>query len=207
MRLRQVQGAFVITIFTSPEAPPHRPVDVSVLVQRRDSNELILDASVDLVLTPPPVAVVTATDPICAVSGVGFLSSASLSRSARLSTPATRAQSSNKLMYAAMVEFDTPGDWTLDATVKSAGDSERFSCRIPVGPSPRQLTGLLAYLLLPPMAIALFALNQSLRKSERGSQDSDRTAATGEASSPRRTNDTTIRTQRIEAFPIINPAN
>jgi len=201
MRLRQAQGPFVITIFTTPELVPHRPVDVSVLVQRRDSSDVILDADVDLLLTPPPVAVVTAMDPICAPGGVGFLSPESAGHNADFSTPATRAQASNKLLYAAAVEFGSVGDWTLDATVKARGGSERFSCSIPVGPSPRQLTGLLPYLLLPPMAIALFALNQFLRKSRRGSQDSDCTAATDESSSPRRTNDTTIRTQRIEALP------
>ncbi len=207
MRLRQVQGPFVITIFTTPEPVPHRAVDVSVLVQRRDSNDVILDASVDLLLTPPPTAAVKPTEPICGPSGVGFLSPESAGHNAPFSTPAARAQSSNKLMYAAAIEFGTPGDWTLDATVKSNGASERFSCRIPVGPTPRQLAGLLPYLLLTPMAIALFALNQCLRKNGRRSQDSDCTAATDEASSPRRTNDTTIRTQRLEAFPAINPAN
>ena len=74
MRLRHVQGPFVITIFTTPEPVPHRAVDVSVLVQRRDSNDVILDASVDLLLTPPPTAAVKPTDPICGPSGVGFLS-------------------------------------------------------------------------------------------------------------------------------------
>ena len=65
-------------------------------------------------------------------------------------------------MYAAAIEFGRPGDWTLDATVKSNGASERFSCRIPVVPPPRQLAGLWPYLAFPPFAIIAFALNQWL---------------------------------------------
>ena len=162
MRLRHVQGPFVITIFTTPEPVPHRAVDVSVLVQRRDSSDVILDASVDLLLTPPPTAAVKPTEPICGPSGVGFLSPESAGHNAPFSTPAARAQSSNKLMYAAAIEFGRPGDWTLDATVKSNGASERFSCRIPVVPPPRQLAGLWPYLAFPPFAIIAFALNQWL---------------------------------------------
>ena len=162
MRLRHVQGPFVITIFTTPEPVPHRAVEVSVLVQRRDSSDVILDASVDLLLTPPPTAAVKPTEPICGPSGVGFLSPESAGHNAPFSTPAARAQSSNKLMYAAAIEFGRPGDWTLDATVKSNGASERFSCRIPVVPPPRQLAGLWPYLAFPPFAIIAFALNQWL---------------------------------------------
>ena len=194
MRLRQVQGPFVITIFTTPELIPHQPVDVSVLVQRRDSNEVILDASVDLLLTPAPAAVVTATDPICAPSGVGFFSSDSQGHSAPFSTPATRAQSSNKLLYAAAVEFGSSGDWTLETTIKSSGDSERFSCRIPVGPTPRQLTGLWPYIAFPPLAVVVFALNQCLRKTQRNRQDFECDGSP----TRRRTNDTI---PGVETFP------
>ena len=197
MRLRQVQGPFVITIFTTPESIPHRPVDVSVLIQRRDSNEVILDATVDLLLTPAPAVVVTATDPICAPSGVGFLGSDSPGHSAPFSIPATRAQASNKLLYSAAVEFPTPGDWTLETTIKSSGDSERFSCRIPVGSTPHQLAGLWPYVAFPPLAVVVFALNQFLRKSQRNSQDF------GCDGSPtqRRTNDTIPGVETLPATP------
>src|SRR5260221_3207884 len=44
VRLREARGPFVITVFTSSEVVRGRAADVSVLVQRRDSNEAILDA-------------------------------------------------------------------------------------------------------------------------------------------------------------------
>src|SRR5690349_15866677 len=46
VRWRQTQGPFAITVFTSPEVVRGRAADVSVMVQRRDSNEAILDADV-----------------------------------------------------------------------------------------------------------------------------------------------------------------
>src|SRR5437879_11889873 len=71
MRLRHVQGPFVITIFTTPEPVPHRAVDVSVLVQRRGSNDVHLDASVDLLLAPTPTADVKPSNPSVRASATG----------------------------------------------------------------------------------------------------------------------------------------
>ena len=192
MRLSQAQGPFLITIFSTPELVPHRPVDVSLLIQRRDSKDVVLDAAVDLLLTPPPSTVLDLLDPICGRSTVG--SSQSGDQSARHSIRATRGQSSNKLLYAAAIEFGAPGDWTLDATVTSGGDSVQFSCRIPVGPPPRLLAAIFPFLVLPPFAVVLFAVNQRLRKSRGLGKDSDCTAGTGEASTPCRTGDTIIQT-------------
>ena len=166
MRLRQVQGPFVITIFTTSELFPHHPVDVSVLVQRRDSNEVVLDATVDLLPIPPGRTADNPADPICAPSGTGALGQSVAGRS----VPATRGQSSNKLLYAAVIDFDVPGDWALDATVKSQGDSAHLSCPIPVGPMPRQLIALVPYLVLPPLAALFFIVNQYLRRTQTASQ-------------------------------------
>jgi hypothetical protein len=53
IRLRETQGPFVITIFTASEPVRNTPVDVSVMVQKADSSEAILDATVELALTAP----------------------------------------------------------------------------------------------------------------------------------------------------------
>jgi hypothetical protein len=68
------------------------------------------------------------------------------------------------MLYAADIDFDVPGDWTLEATVKSGADSVRLSCGFPVSLSSGKATGLWPYLSLPPLAVALFALNQWLRR-------------------------------------------
>jgi hypothetical protein len=163
MRLSQAQGPFLVTIFSTPELVPHRPVDVSLLVQRRDSKDMVLDATVDLHLIPSQLSSVEPGDPMCGSSPVGRLRQASGEHSAGVSIRATRGQSSNKLLYAAAVEFDTPGNWTLDATVEAMGEPARVSCRVSVEPAARQLAGLLPYLFLPAAAVLIFAVNQYLR--------------------------------------------
>ena len=52
-------------MFTSPELVSGRAADVSVLIQRRDSNEAVLDAIVSFVLTPPRGSPLKDTEPMC----------------------------------------------------------------------------------------------------------------------------------------------
>lgn len=159
MCAREVQGPFVVTIFTASEPQQDSSVDVSVMVQERDSNDAILDATVKLSFTPPAGAFAEPIEQTCGTSEMAGLSS----HSERLTAVATRRQASNKLLYAATVRLDAVGLWQLNASIQRADDSEKVTCSIPVGPSPRKLSGLLPYLALPPLLVALFALNQLLR--------------------------------------------
>jgi len=163
VRFRGVQGPFVITIFTTPAPTPDSATDVSLLVQRRDSNVAILDATVDLQFTPPALSVAKPTEQLCGLPGVALLGHGATQPSVR----ATRAQASNKLLYAAPIRFGVAGHWTLEASVTRGSDSARVSCSIAVGPPTGRLAGLLPYLLLPPLMVILFAINQSLRKKPR----------------------------------------
>src|ERR1700722_11965846 len=67
--LYEAQGPFVVTIFTASEPVRDRPVDVSVMVQKRDSSYAILDATVDLIFTAPPESAVETLEQICDQSG------------------------------------------------------------------------------------------------------------------------------------------
>jgi hypothetical protein len=154
MRYREVQGPFAVTIFTSSDPQEGRPVDVSVMVQDRDSNDAILDATVKLVLTPPVGSPRETMEQVC---GPGLDP-----HSGRFTVAATREQASNKLLYAAPVKFGAAGDWQLQAFVKRDGDAVNITCRLPVSPPPHQLAGLLPYLVAPPLLVALFAMNQCL---------------------------------------------
>src|SRR6185369_5480920 len=53
IRLREAQGPFLVTVFSSPEAVAGGPVDLSVLVQGRETGEVVLDADVTFTLSPP----------------------------------------------------------------------------------------------------------------------------------------------------------
>jgi len=80
--------------------------------------------------------------------------------------PATRAQASNKLLYAAALKLNAPGDWRLHVYVLRGSDSARFDCLLPVTRTSAKPSGLWPYLILPPIVIAAFAMNQRLREKD-----------------------------------------
>ena len=143
-------------------------IDVSVMVQRQDSSEPILDATVDLVFTPPPLSAVKPIGGLCGLPGIVPLGQASGESITQICIPATRKQASNKLLYAAPIRFGAPGNWKLEAIVKCGSDSAKISCSILVVPAPSRLIVLLPYLALPPLTALLFAANQCLRKQSFG---------------------------------------
>ena len=160
---REARGPFDITVFTSSEVVQGQAAEVSVLVQRRDSNEPILDGIVSFVLTPPRGSTSQQADPICGQTASVTLGTASGSRDGQ-SIVARREQSSNKLLYAASVNLPVVGAWELETLVRDGADSARFRCEIPVGLPARRLAGLVPYLALPPFLMALFGINQWLRR-------------------------------------------
>ena len=160
IRLREIQGPFVVTIFTSSEPLQDSPVDVSVMVQGRDSSDAILDANVNLVFTPPAASNAAPIEQICGPSGMAGLET----HSEQFTVAATRRQASNKLLYAAPVRFGAGGNWQLQAFIKHEGNAVEVSCNLPVSSPPRKLMALLPCLILPPLMVALFALNHRLRR-------------------------------------------
>ena len=164
VRLREAKGPFLVTIFTAGAPVQDGPGDVSVLVQRRDSGDAILDAAVGLLFTPPAPSVSKPIEQLCGAPGAAPQVQNPGQRATKFSVRATRAQASNKLLYAAPVRFAVPGEWTLEAVVTRGSDSARVSCVIAVSPPAGRLIGLLPYLLLPPLVMVLFSINQSLRK-------------------------------------------
>jgi len=160
---RKARGPFVITLFTSSEVVRGQAADVSVLIQRRDSNEAILDASVCFFLTPPRGSISQQADPICGQPASVTLGTTSGSRDGQSMIAARREQSSNKLLYAAPINLPLVGAWELEALVRHGADSAKLTCEIPVGLPARRLDGLVPYLALPLLLVALFAINQWLR--------------------------------------------
>jgi hypothetical protein len=126
------------------------------MVQRSDSSDAILDATVNLTFTAPTSSVVEPAEQVCSPSEA-------VSHSSQFTVPATRQQASNKLLYAARVTLDAVGNWRLQALVESGSDRVKIGCDIPVGSSRGRLASLLPCLILPPLLVALFAVNQGLR--------------------------------------------
>jgi hypothetical protein len=147
--LQETSGPFVITVFTGP--PPLRigVVDVSVLVQDRAEGSPILDADVTIQLSPP---------------------AASNGSEAPITVAATHAQATNKLFYAALVELAVPGIWKLRVDVRQGNAAANLGAPLPIASSLPTLYAIWPYLVLPPAALALFALHQWLVRQRLGPQ-------------------------------------
>jgi hypothetical protein len=140
VQLREASGPFVVTVFTAPETLRAGPIDISVLVQDREKGGVILDAAVNLAVEP--------------AAGAG----------PRFQIHATHAQARNKLLQAATIDTPVAGWWTMHISVSTNGAQAAVVTRVLVLPATSRLAGIWPYLIVPPVAIALFALHQALRR-------------------------------------------
>lgn len=144
MVLRKQAGPLTISIFSSPEPLRVGPADLSVMVQRVNDKSEVLDASVKLHLThssPDGIAEVFA--------------------------PATHGNATNKLLYAARLNVPAPGIWRLAATVVSKNGSAEVAGEVTVGPRQPTILAYWPYFAVVPLIIALFVVNQWLKRKRR----------------------------------------
>lgn len=80
---------------------------------------------------------------------------------------ATRAQATNKLLYAAPIVFLSAGSWHLTVDIEARGNTVRAIGDVTVLPRLPPLIAYWSYLALFPVAVALFALNQWLKARRR----------------------------------------
>jgi hypothetical protein len=164
VRVQASQGPFTITLFTPAEVSRGARTDVTVMVQRRDSGEVVMDADVEIGFVPPVGASFNPHDLVCGPGNgvpVGL-------QGHPTALVATHAQAANKLLYGASVVFPGEGNWQLRATVRRGSQAAGASCALPVSRPPSRLASVWPCLALPPVAIALFACNQWLRQRQRG---------------------------------------
>src|SRR5579885_1451062 len=96
VQMRQEAGDLIITVFASPTPLSAGPADISLLLQKRNGLEPVLDADVSLLLVYPGSNVELHVHP-------------------------TREQARNKLLYAAPVVLPKPGQWGISVTVARKG--------------------------------------------------------------------------------------
>src|SRR5262245_19756761 len=147
VRLLAPAGPFIITIFSAPEPLRVGAADLSVLVQDRAQGTAVLDTRVFLTVMPPHGAASTRLE-------------------------ATRGHAANKLVYGATFAPDSPGEWSLHASVQRGDDVAEVTCPLPVAPATAGGIGALwPYLILPPVVVALYALHGWARSSRRARVD------------------------------------
>jgi hypothetical protein len=160
VRVRQASGPFLISVFTASDPLRAGPIDVSVLVQDVGSGDPVLDATVGLALQPHDSA------------------------SAPLLARATHERATNKLLQAAIVTIPAAGRWALRVDVRRGQDEATVTTGLQVAPPAPRLAAIWPYLLVPPLAIAVFALHQALREDalHRSHSGTARRQSAGEAS-------------------------
>ena len=76
---------------------------------------------------------------------------------------ATRAQATNKLLYAAHPVLQQAGKWNVSVEIKARGDTVRVNGDLVVLPELPPLIAYWPYFAVLPVAVAFFALNQWLK--------------------------------------------
>jgi hypothetical protein len=136
MLLHQDAGPFTITLFATPQPLRVGTADLSVMVQDRSSQEVLLDPAIDLT-----VAEGASQDTV------------------RLA----RGQASNRLLQAATVHFSKAGKWRLMLVVRRGKDTASLSTECAVEPGRSRAMLVWFYVLLPIGIVLLFVLHQWLK--------------------------------------------
>lgn len=141
IQLHEASGPFLVTVFAMPETLRVGAIDTSVLVQDRETGRVILDATVDLAFQPVGDA------------------------SRRFLTRASRAQAKNKLLQSVTIDVPVPGWWAVEISVRRDRESATLATKVLVLPAAPRLSTIWPFLAVPPFAIALFVLRETLRRS------------------------------------------
>jgi len=144
VHLREVSGPFLVTFFAATDALRVGQIDTSVLVQDRTTGTVILDTTVNLELQP-----LGDTNP-------------------PFSIRATLGQAKNRLLQTVTIDVPTPGWWAVKIRVRRYREEEAvLATKLLIMPAAPRLASLWLFLILPPFAICLFILHQTLRHSRR----------------------------------------
>lgn len=164
VRARETRGPLIITIFTASEVFTASPAEVSVMVQDRETHQIVMDAVVELALVQPNESakqISTSPSPSLAGHKMGR-DSETMDKPSIIRAAA--GQGTNNLLYSANVVFPRVGDWSLHVSVRRGQNDATVDCTLPVALRAGRLADLWPYLAVIPVAIALFALNQWLRR-------------------------------------------
>jgi len=134
VRVSEIAVPFVVTVFTAPTPLRVGTADVSVMVQAAADRTVVLDADVEIVAR---------------------------ARDGELHAAATRQAATNKMLYAARLEFPAAGAWTIEAHVRRT-ESVAVSCAVTVEPPQAALVAHWPYFAAPALIIVVFALHQWL---------------------------------------------
>jgi hypothetical protein len=139
VQFRRQAGPFWITLFTSPA--PLRPgaVDLSVLLEAEATRQPLLDAVVQIAIRKD---------------------------NRTINLDATRAQATNKLLYASQADIPSPGRWDVNVVVDRNGQQGAAAGTLLVLDPLPPIFMYWPYFAVVPVFIVLFAIHQFLRHRE-----------------------------------------
>jgi hypothetical protein len=140
VQLREEAGALLITVFTSPSPLSAGPADISLLLQKRNGLDPVLDADVSMRLRPDT----------------------SNTEIPEIDARPTRQRARNKLLYAAPVTLSESGTWRLALTIFRNGERTDATGTIDVARAPEKALSYWSYIAFPPLIIALFVVRERL---------------------------------------------
>jgi hypothetical protein len=85
---------------------------------------------------------------------------------------ATREVAQNKLLYSALINLPEAGKWELEVTIKQGKEAASILGQVSAAAPTPFLLSYWRSLSLPPIVIAVFALNQWLRRRALGRKNS-----------------------------------
>jgi hypothetical protein len=134
-----------VTVFTSPALLSAGPADISVLLQKHETLEPVLDAEVSIVMR----AVASGTE---------------------VRVRATREQAQNKLLYAAPLTLGESGTWRIKVGILRLGaksEKSEILGTIRVAPNRQKLETYWGYLAFPPLTVLLFTVREWLLRRDK----------------------------------------
>jgi hypothetical protein len=143
--LHTTANGLIVTVFSTPSRPTAGPVDFSVLLQKGEDLDPVLDADVSLHLR-------------ASASGT------------EVRAHATRGHAQNKLLYAAPVTLLEAGKWQLTLTVLLSGVRSEIAGALDVAPTRAMVASYWGYIAFPPAMIVLFAIREWLLRRKRTSK-------------------------------------
>jgi hypothetical protein len=140
--LQKRSGPFLITLFSDPTPVRVGRADLSVMCQKAEDNSPVLDAKVLLHLRRP---------------GTG-------SDIVEFTLPAKHDNASNKLLYAAVVDLPSPGNWRVNVDVERSGILASIGGSLTVLEKEPAIVTYWPFFIIVPLFALLFAVNRRLRR-------------------------------------------
>jgi len=143
VRLSEQQGNYQITMLTAPTPLRAGPIDISVLTQKADTHELVLDGQVS-------IKAIRHGHPGSSVSQF-----------------ATAEAATNKLFRAANFELREPGWWDVEVSIDGPAGNAAARVELQVAQSLPTWLSLWPWFGWPALVIALFGAHEILVESRR----------------------------------------